>query len=294
MLFAWTTSSSDGRSACFADVPTGARRTPQLKPESARAPGRASNLASSAAIRLTRCGRLRAVDARLTLELRWHGAALDRRLDERHAALSDDATEWLRDLGWAVAVEVTYSPYGERGSVDILASRADLGTCLVVELKTEIVSIEELVRRLDAKSRLGGTIHFERAGWRPRQVARLVIVLEGSTNRRRVGRHAQALDTAFPDRTDRVRTWLRNPVGPMSGLVFMSPTHHQNAGSPVVRPTRVQRPQPALDGTSPRTNPGPRTARQDPAGAPIDRILPVGDRTSSRMQGMGRWERLRR
>jgi transcriptional regulator with XRE-family HTH domain len=127
-----------------------------------------------------------ALDARVTLGLQWRGAGLDRLLDERHAALADGATDWLRGLGWTVALEVTYSHFGERGSIDLLAGRADLGACLIVELKTEIVSIEELVRRLDAKARLGGGIQLERAGWRPRRVARLVIVLEGSTNRRRV------------------------------------------------------------------------------------------------------------
>ena len=169
---------------------------------------------------------------------------------------ADSATEWFRGLGWTVAVEVTYAQYGERGSVDLLASRADLGVCLVVELKTELVSIEDLVRRLDAKSRLGSTIHLDRFGWRPRRAARLVILLEGSTNRRRVSRHVAALDAAFPDRTDGVRAWLRQPEGALSGLMFLPPTRPQNAGSRIVSSRRVPSPQAAALVTRSRTNRG--------------------------------------
>lgn len=67
----------------------------------------------------------------------------------------------LTALGWSTAVEVTYARYGERGSIDVLAFRPDARSLLVVELKTELTSLEETLRRLDQKVRLGPSIAAE-------------------------------------------------------------------------------------------------------------------------------------
>jgi transcriptional regulator with XRE-family HTH domain len=179
-----------------------------------------------------------AVDGHLNLDFRWHGAAIDRLLDERHAAIAEVLSGSLRPLGWETHLEVTYSSWGERGSIDILALRRDIGVCLVIELKSEVASLEYLVRPLDVKARLAQQIVFERFGWRPRTVGRLVVLLETSTNRRRVSKLASALDAAFPARGAVVRSWLRSPAGPMSGLLFQSVTHAPNASQRAVRPKR--------------------------------------------------------
>ncbi|HEY4190087.1 MAG TPA: hypothetical protein VGM28_06685, partial [Candidatus Limnocylindrales bacterium] len=57
--------------------------------------------------------------------------------------------------------------YGERGSIDILAWHAATRTLLIVEVKTEIASAEEMLRRHDAKVRLGPAIGRERFGIAP-------------------------------------------------------------------------------------------------------------------------------
>jgi hypothetical protein len=41
-------------------------------------------------------------------------------------------------------LEASYSIYGERGSIDILAGHATTRSMLVVEVKSELMSIEEL------------------------------------------------------------------------------------------------------------------------------------------------------
>ena len=54
------------------------------------------------------------------IALRWHGEELDRLLDEAHARLVDEVVRRSTVLGWVVAVEVSFSRYGERGSIDVL------------------------------------------------------------------------------------------------------------------------------------------------------------------------------
>ncbi|MDQ2966125.1 MAG: hypothetical protein M3R57_09790, partial [Chloroflexota bacterium] len=63
----------------------------------------------------------RALDAEFAVTIRWRGGDLDRLLDEGHAALGGHLVTLLSRLGWDVRPEVTYSIWGERGSIDLLA-----------------------------------------------------------------------------------------------------------------------------------------------------------------------------
>ena len=101
----------------------------------------------------------------MTLDVRRRGAELDRLIDEGHAALGARVAEKLRGWGWDVRVEVSYSEYGERGSIDLLAWHAATGSLLVIEVKTEIVSAESTLRKLDEKGRLAAKVARERFGW---------------------------------------------------------------------------------------------------------------------------------
>ncbi len=177
-------------------------------------------------------GSLRAVLAALEvsvwLDPRWRHGLLDRLLDERHAALVGQIARALSGWGWEVVPEVSYSVFGERGSIDLLAWRASSQALLVIEAKTELVSIEATLRKHDEKVRLAPKVAAERFGWRARMVGGVVggvVVLPSDrTQRRRVDRHAAVLERALPDRGDVVRAWLRMPVGPMAGLLFVTPT----------------------------------------------------------------------
>lgn len=151
----------------------------------------------------------------------WRGGELDRLLDEDHAAVCGRCSDLLRQLGWEVLAEVTFSVYGERGSIDLLAWHADTRTLLVVEVKTEITSAEETLRRHDAKVRLAAAICRERFGATPLAVARLLAVGESSTNRARVARLASLLGTRYPVRGAALQAWLRTPSGAMGGLIFL-------------------------------------------------------------------------
>ncbi len=141
-----------------------------------------------------------ALGGRIDLRPAWHGAALDRLLDEGHAQLSGRVVEILGREGWQTAVEVTFSIYGDRGSIDILAWHAATRTLLVVEIKTELGSVEGLLRPLDVKCRVASGIARDRYGWPPARVGRLVVMPEDSTVRRQVARH-ERLSTS-PSRSD--------------------------------------------------------------------------------------------
>jgi hypothetical protein len=164
------------------------------------------------------------LDAGLALEILWRGGALDRLLDQRHAELVATVVDRLAALGWATAVEVTFSTYGERGSIDVLAAHGARSTALVVEVKTAIMSVEETLRRLDAKVRLAPAIAQDRFGWRPDAVGRLLVLPDVSTARRQVERQGTLLERALPDRGATVRRWLATPRGRVAGIVFLSGT----------------------------------------------------------------------
>lgn len=163
------------------------------------------------------------VDARFDSAVSWRGGAIDRLLDERHSLLVGAVADLLRAESWLVELEVTFSVYGERGSIDILAYHPATRTLLIVEVKTELTSIEEAIRRHDAKVRLGVEIAADRFGWPVDAVppSRLLVVLETSANRRRVSRHDQSLGVAYPARGRDIRRWLRRPAGPVRGLGFL-------------------------------------------------------------------------
>jgi transcriptional regulator with XRE-family HTH domain len=184
---------------------------------------------------------LAALDARGEFDLRWRGGGLDRLLDEGHARLAGQAVAVLTPSGWASAVEVTYSIFGERGSIDLLAFHPASRSLLVIEVKTELTSIEETLRRLDQKVRLGSRIALERFGWAASGTSALLILPDRPAARRSVLRHEAVLDAALPTRTVAVRQWLRAPIATIRGCWFLANTRPGGIGSNLGGPNRVYR-----------------------------------------------------
>lgn len=152
----------------------------------------------------------------------WRGAALDRLLDASHSAVVAASIALMQRRGWDAHPEVSYSIFGERGSIDILAAREMERAVVVEEAKAEIGSLEGTIRKLDEKTRLvRERICLERFGWAPSAVGRLLVLPDTDTARRAVARHAVVLDPAFPARGPIVRRWLQVPAGPMSGILFV-------------------------------------------------------------------------
>jgi transcriptional regulator with XRE-family HTH domain len=164
-----------------------------------------------------------ALDARCDLHVSWRGGALDRLLDEAHARLVLRRAAMLRDEGWTVAIEATYSVYGERGAIDVFAARSTEQAVTVEEVKTDLTSLEQLGRKTDEKARLvRARLCRERFGFDPRAVARVLVLPDSTTARRQVERLAPALDAMFVARTREVQRWMRRPVGDISGVLFVA------------------------------------------------------------------------
>ena len=187
-----------------------------------------------------------ALGARLDCRLLWNGEALDRLLDESHAALVETVVLWLTSLGWEVATEVSFSIRVERGSIDVLAFHPATATLLVVEVKSVVPDVQATFVTLDRKTRLASEIARGRR-WRPARLGRLLVVREDRTARRRVSAHAATFAGAFPARGWAVRRWLQAPARggrgeipagrpaasgdrtPFSGLIFLPGAPHAGA-----------------------------------------------------------------
>ena len=157
------------------------------------------------------------LDARLDHTLRWRAGDLDRLMDEDHAGIGGAVARLLVAYGWQVRSEVTYAVGQEHGSIDLLAWHAPTRSLLVIEIKTEVVSGERLLRALDVKVRLVPGI-ARRFGWDPLAVSRLVVAAESSTNRRRVTVLRPLLGPDATTDARALRRWVRTPTGRVDGV----------------------------------------------------------------------------
>jgi transcriptional regulator with XRE-family HTH domain len=162
----------------------------------------------------------RALGAELDVRVRWRGEGLDRLLDESHADLVAATVDLLQTSGWETAIEVTFNDFGDRGSVDVAAWHPPTRSLLIVEDKSIVSDAQGTLMPLDRKARLGMKI-VAPLGWQPASISKLLVVWDGTTNRRRIGRVASVFDAAFPVRGRALRRWLRHPAGAASGLLFL-------------------------------------------------------------------------
>ena len=161
----------------------------------------------------------RALGVRVDLDARWRGPAMDRLLDARHAELQQSIVRLLASHGWTAIPEVTFSHFGERGSIDVLGWHPVGRVALVVEVKSALVDLQDLLAGLDRKARLAPIVCREH-GWEPRSVGRCVVMADGRTNRRRAAAHAALLRAALPDDGRRLRGWLAHPDGPLAATIL--------------------------------------------------------------------------
>ena len=177
------------------------------------------------------------LEADVDIRLRWHGEGMDRLLDQVHAELVEGAAGMLRRDVWETAIEVSFSKRGERGSIDVFGRHRATGVVLVVEVKSVVPDSQALLHALDRKTRLAPEIARDR-GWACSGVARLLIVGESSTSRRRISALGETYSVAFPTLGWAVRRWLRAPTDGMSGLLFLP---YARGSGTSARSTGVQR-----------------------------------------------------
>jgi transcriptional regulator with XRE-family HTH domain len=162
-----------------------------------------------------------ALGARIRVTVQAHGEDLDRLLDSHHARLVDWAAVLLRGLGWIVVPEATFSVYGERGSIDLLAFHPPTGSLLAIEVKSVVPDVQATLAGIDRKARLAPTIAAAR-GWRVTSVSRWLIVPDDRTARRRVDAHGTSIRAALPGTTVEMRRWAKAPNGAVAGILFVS------------------------------------------------------------------------
>jgi transcriptional regulator with XRE-family HTH domain len=160
------------------------------------------------------------LEVRLRLEPSWRGAAIDIVTSSRHAAMAERVARLLTDAGWLVQPEVSFNHFGERGVVDIVAWHAATQTLLLVEVKTELADVNDLLAVTNRRRRVADTI-AQPFGWRPRTVAQWVAVAASRTNERRAAAHRSLLRSAFPSDGRSVSGFLHEPREPLSALSFL-------------------------------------------------------------------------
>jgi transcriptional regulator with XRE-family HTH domain len=208
----------------------------------------------------------------VSIEPRWRGADLARLLDERHAALVQAVVERLASQGWLCRPEHTFSVWGERGSIDVLAWHPVKRALLSVEVKTRLADLQDLLSTMDRKRRLAPALARD-LGWNPLVFGSVLVLPEETWARNAVARYGATFAASLPMRTIDVRAWIRRPVGDLRGIWFLlidapGSTTRRSGGSMRVRPPR--RVPVAADSRSDQHVPGSQAAGE---GAHSDRPL---------------------
>ena len=168
---------------------------------------------------------LASLGARIDVRVLWNGPELDRMLDAGHAALGVAVKRRLERRSWIVRVEVSFSRYGERGRIDLLAWYPSTGFLLVIELKTDLVDVQSLLGSLDVKARLARQVAAQ-FGWEATAVVPAIVFTED----RRIRNRLVLVDTLFdrfPVRGRAASSWLRQPMNSPSGLLWFAAVPHE-------------------------------------------------------------------
>ncbi len=178
------------------------------------------------------------LDITIVVNARWRAGDLDRLLNAGHSALHEAVARYLDDApGWLASPEVSFAVFGERGIIDILAFHAPTGSLLVIELKTDVVDVQEMVGTFDRKQRLALGIARDR-GWIASSASSWLVIAESSVNRRRVDAHRVMLRNAYPQGVHELRRWVQAPVRTIHAMSFLS---NANRGSTNQRATPIRR-----------------------------------------------------
>lgn len=183
----------------------------------------------------------RVLEARLDLSVWTRAGDIERVASARHAALVEALLHALREAGWAVRPEVSFNHHGDRGLIDILAWHIPTRSLLVIEVKTEIVDVGELVGTLDRKRRLAPTI-ANQAGLDPASYSCALVVADSRTNHRRITEHASTFRAALPHGGRRFRAFLQRPKGSLAAIAFWPIRHPGTARQLSSGARRVRRP----------------------------------------------------
>src|SRR5436190_9675476 len=139
-----------------------------------------------------------ALGVRVELLPSWRAGEFDRLLDRDHAALAEIVVALLRSEGYEVLIEYSFNHFGERGSVDVIGWHATTRTLVVIELKSRIVDIQNLLSTMDRKARLVPPLLARECGWRAAHIGRLLVLPASTASRSAIGAHRVTFEVSFP------------------------------------------------------------------------------------------------
>lgn len=129
-----------------------------------------------------------ALDLRVDVYVVGRGADVPRLLDDEHAAIVEALTRGYLEAGWKVELEASFGEAIERGRIDLLASDPRTGALAVVEVKSEVANLQELLGSLASKIRVAPAI-AGRLGWASRKIVGVLAVASTGRNRHLVATH---------------------------------------------------------------------------------------------------------
>lgn len=193
-------------------------------------------MAASMAVRMVRAV-AEAVDLPLGWDIGWQRQVVDRLLDADHSALAGHVAHRLESWGWQVRAEVSFNWYGDRGRIDLLAFHPVHATLLVIEIKTVLVDLQDLLGGLDVKARIAPRVARD-LGWDIRATVPVILIAEGTTVRRHLAAMGGLLGR-YALRGHAAVRWLREPAvaSAPSGVLILS-KWPSNAGSDARRAGR--------------------------------------------------------
>ncbi|MDQ3691557.1 MAG: helix-turn-helix domain-containing protein [Chloroflexota bacterium] len=172
---------------------------------------------------------------RLDVRLLGRAGALVRLGDEEHAAIVEVIASSYRNAGFDTETEGSFSEWGERGRIDLLAFETSTGNLVIVEVKTQLLDLQDLFGSLNVKERLAASV-AERRGWKVRRQTALLAAADTSANREIVRAHP----TLFADFVRRRLSAAALDANPRHILTWVS--HEQaSRGAWVAGRQRVRR-----------------------------------------------------
>jgi len=178
----------------------------------------------------------RVLEARLDLRLWTRAGEVERLASAAHADLVESLIAELRAQGWIARPEVSFNVDGERGLVDVVAWHPPTRALLLIEVKTEIVDVGEVVGTFDRKRRLGARIARILA-LEPESMSAALVIADTKTNHRRVQTHASTFESTLPDGGQRFRSFVRRPARSIAAVAFW-PIRHPGSLRPLARGAR--------------------------------------------------------
>lgn len=125
---------------------------------------------------------------RVDVRILGRAGSLVRLADEEHARIVEVVATWFRERGFLTETEASFSEWGERGRIDLLAFDPGSGLLVIVEVKTQLLDLQDLFGSMNVKERLAVTI-AERRGWIAVHPVAVLAVANTVANRQVVRDH---------------------------------------------------------------------------------------------------------